>query len=135
MTDLLTKVRWGRILVAGLLTHVANVVVAVLLIVIYSLLAVGPQREPSGGLTDSLASQVATWPVPILTLFAAAWVARKVRPRTDSLHGLLVGLLVAVIFAILYFGPSSVWGLLLFTLMIVAGFLGALGGSLTGSPK
>jgi hypothetical protein len=135
MSDLLTKIRWGRVLVAGLATHIANVVVAVLLIVIYTLLAAGPQREPSGGITDSLASQVATWPVPILTLFAAAWVVRKVRPETASLHGLLVGLLVAVIFAILYFGPSGMWGLLLFTLMIVAGLLGASVGSLTGSPK
>jgi hypothetical protein len=135
MTDLLTKVRWGRVLVAGLATHVANVVVAVLLIVIYTLLAVGPQREPSGGITDSLASQVATWPVPILTLFAAAWGVRKARPETASLHGLLVGLLVAIIFAILYFGPSGMWGLLLFTLMIMAGFLGASIGSLTRSPK
>jgi len=135
MTNLLSNVRWGRVLVAGLATHVANVVVAVLLIVIYTLLTVGPQREPSAGITDSLASQVATWPVPILTLFAAAWVARKVRSETASLHGLLVGLLVAGIFAILYFGPSGMWGLLLFTLMIAAGFLGASVGSLTGIPR
>jgi hypothetical protein len=85
--------------------HVANVVVAVLLIVVYTLLAVGPQREPSGGITDPLASQVAIWLVPILTLFSAAWVARKVRPETASLHGLLMGFLVAIIFAVLYFGP------------------------------
>ena len=39
----------------------------VLLIVVYTVLAVGLQREPSVGITDSLASQVATWPVSILT--------------------------------------------------------------------
>jgi hypothetical protein len=126
MTDLLSKVRWGRVLVAGMVTHVANVVVAVPLVVVYTLVAVGPQREPSGGITDSLASQVATWPVPILTLSAAAWVARKVRPETASLHGLLVGLLVAVIFGVIYFGPFDLWGLLLFALMIAAGFVGGL---------
>jgi hypothetical protein len=124
MTDLLSNVRWGRVLLAALATHVANVVVAVLLIVVYTLLAAGPQREPSGGFTDPLASQVATWPVPILTLFAAAWVARKVRPETASLHGLLVGLLVTLIFAVLYFGPFNVWGWLLFALVIAAGFVG-----------
>lgn len=48
LTDLFSKVRWGRVLLAGLVTHVANVVVAVLLIVVYTLVAVGPQREPSG---------------------------------------------------------------------------------------
>jgi hypothetical protein len=116
MIALLSKARWGRVLLASLVTHVANVAVAVLLIVIYTLLAVGPQREPSGGITDPLASQVATWPVPILTLFAAAWVVRKVRPETAALHGLLVGLLVAVIFSVLYFGPFNLWGLLLFAL-------------------
>jgi hypothetical protein len=132
MTKLMANVRWGRILLAGLATHVANVVVAVLLIVVYTLLAVGPQREPSGGFTDPLASQVATWPVPILTFFAAAWASRRAEPATAALYGLLVGFLVAVIFGVLYFWPFSVWGLLLFALVIAAGFLGALGGSLIG---
>jgi hypothetical protein len=113
-------------LLAGLVTHAANVVVAVLLIMVYTLVAVGPQREPSGGITDPLASQVATWPVPILTLFAAAWVARRAEPATAALDGLLVGLLVAVIFGIVYFGPFDLWGLLLFALMIVAGLAGGL---------
>jgi small-conductance mechanosensitive channel len=126
MTDLLSNVRWGRVLLASLATHVANVVVAVLLIVVYTLLAVGPQREPSGGITDPLASQVASWPVPILTLFAAAWVARRAEPAAASLHGLLVGFLVATIFAVLSFGPFNVWGLLLFALMIAAGLVGGL---------
>lgn len=126
MMALLSKVRWGRVLLAGVVTHVANVVVAVLLIVIYTLLAVGPQRDPSGGITDPLASQVATWPVPILTLFAAVWAARKAEPATAALHGLLVGFLVAVIFGVLYFGPFNLWGLLLFALMIAAGFVGGL---------
>ena len=123
MTDLLSKVRWGTVLLAGLVTHAANVVVAVLLIVVYTLLAVGPQREPSGGITDPLASQVATWPVPILTLFAAASAARRAEPAAASLHGLLVGFLVATIFAVLSFGPFNVWGLLLFALMIAAGLV------------
>ncbi len=126
MTELLSKVRWGRVLLAGLVTHVANVVVVVLLIVVYTLLAVGPQREPSGGITDPLASQVATSPVPILTFFAAAWAARMAAPATGALHGLLVGLLVAVIFGVLYFGPFNLWGLSLFALMIAAGFVGGL---------
>jgi hypothetical protein len=126
MTALLSKVRWGRVLLAGLVTHVANVVVAVLLIVVYTFLAVGPQREPSGGVTDSLASQVATWPVPILTLFAAAWAARRAKPAAAALHGLLVGLLVAVIFGALYFWPFGLWGMLQFAFMIAAGLLGAL---------
>ena len=126
MMPMLSNVRWGRVLLASLVTHVANVVVAVLLIVVYTLLAVGFQSEPSGGINDPLASQVATWPVPILTLFAAAWAARKVKPTTAALHGLLVGFLVTVIFGVLYFGPSNLWALSLFALMIAAGFVGGL---------
>jgi hypothetical protein len=126
MMPMLSNMRWGRVLLATLVTHVANVVVAVLLIVVYTLLAVGFQSEPSGGINDPLASQVATWPVPILTLFAAAWAARKVKPTTAALHGLLVGFLVAVIFGVLYFGPSTLWGLSPFALMIAAGFVGGL---------
>ena len=120
-------------MLAGLATHVANVVVAVLLIVVYTLLAVGTQRGASEGITDPLASQVATWPVPILTLFAAVWAARRAeQPATAALQGLLVGFLVAVIFAILYFGPFDLRGLLLFALIVAAGFLGALVESLSG---
>jgi hypothetical protein len=113
-------------LLAGLVTHVANVVVAVLMIVAYTLVAVGPQREPSGGISEPLASQVATWPVPILTLFAAAWAARRATPATAALHGLLVSFLVAAIFGVLYFGPFNLWGLLLFALVIAAGLAGGL---------
>jgi hypothetical protein len=126
MMPMLSNTRWGRVLLASLVTHVANVVVAVLLIVVYTLLAVGFQSEPSGVINDPLASQVATWPVPILTLFAAAWAARRVKPTTAALHGLLVGFLVAVIFGLLYFAPFNLWGLLLFALMIVAGLVGGI---------
>ena len=51
MTDLLSKVRWGRVLLASLATHIANVVVALLLIVVYTLLASdskGSRAEASG---------------------------------------------------------------------------------------
>jgi hypothetical protein len=40
----------------------------------------------------------------------------------------LVGFLVAVIFAVLCFGPFDLWGLLLFVLMIAAGLVGGLVG-------
>jgi hypothetical protein len=59
----------------------------------------------------------------ILTLFAAAWAARRTAPATAALHGLPVGFLVAVIFGVLYVGPFNLWGLLLFVLMIAAGFV------------
>jgi hypothetical protein len=130
MTILLSRVRWVRIVLAGLVTHVANVIVAVLLVVLYTFLAAGPQREPSAGVIDPLAGQVATWPLPILTFFAAAWAARRAESATAALHGLLVGLLVVLIFAVLYFGPFSAGGLALFALTLAAGFVGGLVGRL-----
>jgi hypothetical protein len=41
---------------------------------------------------------------------------------------MLVGLLVALIFAVLYFGPFRSGGLALFALILAAGFVGGLVG-------
>jgi hypothetical protein len=68
--------------------------------------------------------------VPVLTFFAAAWTARRTQPATAALHGLLVSFLVAVIFAVVYFGPFSAGGFALFALTLAAGFLGGLAGRL-----
>jgi hypothetical protein len=42
MATLLSDVRWLRVLLAVVATHVVNVVLSVVLIVAYSLLAIGP---------------------------------------------------------------------------------------------
>jgi hypothetical protein len=124
--DPLSKISWGRVLLASVATHVANVVVAVMFIVVYTLLASGPQGAPSQDSLDALSIQLATWPVPILTLLAAAWAARKAEPTIAAFDGLLVGFLVTVAFALLYFGPFSHGRLVLFVLTIGAGFVGGL---------
>jgi hypothetical protein len=122
----LSKISWGRVLLASVATHVANVVVTVMFIVVYTLLASGPQGAPSQDSLDAFSIQLATWPVPILTLLAAAWAVRKAEPTIAAFDGLLVGLLVTVAFALLYFGPFSLGGLVLFVLTIGAGFVGGL---------
>jgi hypothetical protein len=50
-------------------THVANAVLSMVLVVAYSLLAVGPQGHPDGGSVDRFASLFSTWPIPVLTLW------------------------------------------------------------------
>src|SRR5215207_4817523 len=56
MTTLLSDVKWVRVLLAGVATHVVNVVVSVVLIVAYSLLTIGPGGHPNTGSVDWFAN-------------------------------------------------------------------------------
>jgi hypothetical protein len=124
VTTLLSNVRWVRVLLAGVATHVVNVVVPVVLIVGYSLLTIGPAGHPDTGSVNWFANMVSTWTLPLLTLLSAIWVARGARPRAAAWYGLLVGLLVAGSFGLLYFWPNDLPSLALFVLTIAAGFAG-----------
>ncbi len=127
MMKTLSSVRWGRILLASIATHVINLAVTVLAVVVYAMASTLPSGgEP--GFVDQIAGGTATWGVPVLTFFAAAWVPRKVEAETAVLHGLLVGLIVAVIFGLLFFWPFDLATLVLFALTVAAGCLGGLVG-------
>jgi hypothetical protein len=80
VTTLLSNVRWVRVLLAGVATHVVNVVVSVVLIVIYSLLTIGPGGHPDTGSVNWFANLVSTWTLPLLTLLSATWAARAQGP-------------------------------------------------------
>lgn len=120
----LSNVRWVRVLLAGVATHVANVALSVVLIVAYSLLTIGPGGPHEGGSVDRFAVWVSTWPLPVLTLLAATWAARGARPAAAIWYGLAVGLLVAGIFGLLFFWPNDLLSLALFFFTIAAGFGG-----------
>ena len=123
------KVRWGRVLAAVVATHLLNVVVSVVAVVLFAVLTNGGQTGPDGGgFVDRIAGQIAIWAVPVLTLPAAAWVARTSGPAGAALNGVLVGALVAAVFGLVFFWPSDVRALVPFALMIVAGPLGGLAG-------
>jgi hypothetical protein len=124
MAKLLSDVRWLRVLVAVVATHAANVVLSVVLVVAYSLLAIGPQGDPDGGSVERFASLFSTWPIPVLTLVAAIWAARGTRPDMAVWHGLAVGVLVAGIFGLLFFWPNDLQSLALFVLTVAAGLVG-----------
>ncbi len=82
MMKSLSSVRWGRILLASVATHVINLVVTVLAIFGYAMAS----TLPSGGkpvFVDQLAGGIATWGAPVLTFFAAAWVALKLEAGTS----------------------------------------------------
>ena len=77
MEVLLSKVRWGRVLLAGVAPHLINVVLAVVVVFGYALLTVGPQGRPEGDSQRPIRRSGGTWSVPVLTIFATAWVVRE----------------------------------------------------------
>jgi hypothetical protein len=124
VTTLLSGVKWVRVLLASVATHVVNVVVSVVLIVAYSLLTIGPGGHPDTGSVDWFANLVSTWTLPLLTLLSATWAARGARPGAAAWYGLANGLLVAGIFGLLFFWPNDLPSLARFVLTIAAGFVG-----------
>ena len=128
----LSDVMWVRVLLAGVATHVVNIVLSVVLIVAYALLAIGPGSPPDGDSVDRFAGWVSTWTIPLLTLLSATWAARGARPGAAAFYGLSIGLLVAGIFGLLFFWPNDLPSLVLFAFTIAAGFVGGVIGQIWG---
>ena len=129
-------VRWGRVLLTGLVVYVLSYFTVILIITVYAfILAFQVRGAPDQVRIEQFADQVSTWGGPVLvlllTLGAAIWVSRKVAVAT-SLHGLLVGLMVAIIGVILslIFGwAMDLLDLMWFFLTMTVGwFGGVLGG-------
>lgn len=128
MMDFLSKVSWWRVLIATMVTYLASFILTVALILVYTLFAIW--QEPSNGTSvDWFSGGVGTWSIPVLTFFAAAWAARKAEPPVATLHGLVVGLLVALVFGLIFFWPFNLATLMLFVLMVVSGSLGGVIGA------
>ena len=132
MTVPLSDVKWVRVLLAGVATHVVNVVLSVVLIVAYSLLTISPAESADTDSVDRFAGWVSTWTIPLLTLLSASWAARAARPPAAVWYGLSVGLLVAGIFGLLFFWPNDMPSLALFAFTIAAGFVGGVIGRIWG---
>lgn len=133
-----SHMHWGRVLLTGVLIVILVVILnTVLFLLASSVWGLSPQTE--------IVYQVASWSTSILaillTVGGAVWVARKVE-REAPLHGLLVGLVAALILFI--FNPSLtnffqgayrgrldllVEALGTFFLMVAAGWLGGVLGS------
>jgi len=127
MKALFSDVHWGRVLLTGVLLVILDVILNTVLL----LLATHIWSQPDQA---QIAIQVSSWSsyilVILLTVGGAAWVARKVE-REAPLHGLLVGLVVALILLILSvgFGSPLLMALLTFDLNLAAGWLGGVLGS------
>jgi len=127
MKALFSDVHWGRVLLTGVLLVILDVILNTVLL----LLATHIWSQPDQA---QIAIQVSSWSsyilVILLTVGGAAWVARKVE-REAPLHGLLVGLVVALILLIISvgFGSPLLMALLTFDLNLAAGWLGGVLGS------
>lgn len=127
MIKSLSSVRWRRILLAVAGTHVVNLAVTVLAIIVYAV-ATSILYSEAPDRVGQIASLTAIWGMPMVTFFAAAWATLRVESETAALHGLLVGLLAATAFGLLFFWPSDIASLLLFAITITAGLVGGLVG-------
>ena len=127
MKALFSDVHWGRVLLTGVLLVILDVILNTVLLLLAT--HIWSQRDQA-----QIAIQVSSWSsyilVILLTVGGAAWVARKVE-RDAPLHGLLVGLFVALILLILSvgFGSPLLMALLTFDLNLAAGWLGGVLGS------
>ena len=127
MKALFSDVHWGRVLLTGVLLVILDVILNTVLLLLAT--HIWSQRDQA-----QIAIQVSSWSsyilVILLTVGGAVWVARKVE-REAPLHGLLVGLVVALILLILSvgFGSPLLMALLTFDLNLAAGWLGGVLGS------
>jgi putative membrane protein (TIGR04086 family) len=132
----LSQVRWGRVLLTGVLVAILSSVLLYLVIAVYAAsLAIQARGQPDQAQIAQFVNQVAPWGGPILaillTIGGAVWVARKVASGA-TLHGFLVGLvaaLIILIFGLAFGGRLDLVALLTFVLMVAAGWLGGVLGS------
>jgi hypothetical protein len=127
LEKLLSNVKWARVLLAGVAVPVvANLVLAAAVVVV---------SEPTFGFGTGIQEFAGqAWFVPalrvLLTALAAAWVARTVGESAATLHGVLVGVVVAAI-GLAFSNPFSLRALALFVLTVAAGWSGGLARSST----
>jgi putative membrane protein (TIGR04086 family) len=121
----LSQVHWGLVLITSVVLYVLTFILGIGL----SLLL---QVFLNGGHPDQRTSQVFTvinaLLVMVVTGFGAWWAARK-GGRAATLHGILVGMAVALLSLLLdlaFSGAIHSVGLTLYVLTIVAGSLGGL---------
>jgi hypothetical protein len=119
--------KWGRILLAGIGVPVAGLLLVTLMTTGYAFkLAFEVQGAPDQARIGQFAEHLGRsywWVLQILlTVPAAAWAVRKVQ-KPHQLHGVLVGLVVAITGLVMGF-TMSVQAIATFALTVGAGWLG-----------
>ena len=122
-----SRLKWGRILVGGLLAWVGSFLLVFLIVTGFALkLGFEARGAPDQARIQHFAERIGpTWGpalLAILTLAAAFWVARKA-VASRSLHGALVGL-VAGVGSLIVALPPSLGTVSAFGVTLLAGWLG-----------
>jgi putative membrane protein (TIGR04086 family) len=129
MRAYLAQVRWALVLKIALLLYLVTLVLGLALS--FPLLAILDWARLDASRAFQLSFFITAVLVIAVTGFVALWVARRVE-RTPLVHGVLVGLVVALLSFLLdlLFRPAvELTGLALYVLMITAGALGGALGS------
>lgn len=120
----LSQVHWKLVLVMAVLIYIVTFILGLGLSLLWQAFLGGDHVEPHRAIqTISLISSIL---VMVVTGYGAWLAARKIK-RAAPLHGFLIGLVVALISLILdvvFSGALTLVGLLLYVLMIAAGWLG-----------
>ena len=120
--------KWGRVVVAGVVATVLAFAIVFLVATVYAAsLAAQAQGAPDPDRIARFAEGTGAWLGPVLVLpftAGAAWlVARGVASEAATRHGLVVGLVVAVVDLALG-GSFAVGVLVRFVLTVGAGWMG-----------
>jgi hypothetical protein len=130
----LSELRIGRIVIVSFAVVLISFLLITLIILVYAtMLAVQARGAPDQEQITQFARGVGPWLGPLvgllLTFIAAAWTARRV-PLHKAFHGLLIGIVVAIVtLAIDAIGGLKLSDLIGFVLAIVAGWLGGIVGA------
>jgi hypothetical protein len=121
------KVRWLSVLLAGIVAGLLATLGVFLVTAVYAAtLAIEGQIQLSGDLISQVATRLAPLLRPVLavmfTIIGAVWAARRAQPGVATLHGVLVGLIVAA--SVFLSSSVGVEGIVGFVLTIGAGWLG-----------
>lgn len=124
----ITDLHWKRIIAGGIATHLIAIGALIAAIVLNTVLvAFGTGAAPDQGYLSEFNTFVGTQIFPLLiillTVLTSAWVVRRVDSDTAIIHGIVVGLLVAIIG--LWFGVFDLLMVIRFGATIGAGVLGA----------
>ena len=130
MTNQLSQIRWWRVTWTALTVYAASFILVFLIVTAYATyLGFQARGAPDPTMIQEFANQYAPWIGPIslilFTLLGARWLASFV--RTDlQLHGLVLGVLVALVNLIFEsMGAFSLSSLLITVLIVGAGWLGS----------
>jgi len=131
-----SAIRWKPVLLAGIIPPVLSMIVVFLIVAVFAAgLAIQARGQPDQARINQFANQVSPWVAPglsiLLTVGAGLWVARRAGEMAQ-LHGLLTGVIVALIIFILdrvFGGAFNLIDALTFVLTLAAGWVGGWLGS------